>query len=195
MKGQVVLLDLWDVVKSKRLPPDFQTWAQSFGIYMAAVSQVYPGRIPEMMAYQMKIARYSLKYQWPSWVVYDMNFRQKKALTPGLSWAITDGDLYSECFTGMRRDCTLAWRQICHSLDHASTVCLRVPPTPKIRKSEPSQGNPTKPPPICINYNTKGCTFKKCFRLDICSNYRGKHPAKSCTTTTTTVVPDGAVRS
>ena len=74
MEGQVVLLDLRDVVKSKRLPPDFQTWAQCFGIYTAAVSQVCPGRIPEMMAYQMKIARYSLKYLWPSWVVYDMNF-------------------------------------------------------------------------------------------------------------------------
>ena len=142
MEGQVVLLDLQDVAKSKCLPPDFQTWAQCFGIYTAAVSQVCPGRI--LMAYQMKIARYSLKCQWPLWVVYDMNFRQKKALIPGLSWAITDGGLYSECFTSMRRDCTEAWNQICHSLDHASTVCPMAPPTPRIRKSKPSQGNHTK---------------------------------------------------
>jgi len=33
------LLDLWDVVKSKCLPPDFQTWVQYFNVYMFILTQ------------------------------------------------------------------------------------------------------------------------------------------------------------
>ena len=186
----MVLLDLRDVVRSKRLPPDFQTWSQCFSIYTAVMNQVSPELLPELMAYQSKIARYSLKYQWPLWIVYDMNFRQKKAFTPGSSWTSIDGGYYSECFTGMKRDRNEAWCRFCHSLDHTSAVCSMAPPTNKMRKSEPHQGNATKTPPICINYNTKGCTFKKCFRLHICSKCRGKHPAKSCS-----LPSDGTVTS
>jgi len=55
------------------------------------------------MAYQMSMAKYSLKYQWPSLVVYDINYRQKQASHPESSLAITDGGLFAESFTGMMR--------------------------------------------------------------------------------------------
>ena len=82
MEGQAVLLDLRDVVRAKHLPPDFQSWVQCFALYMAAVAQVHPHQIPDLLAYQCSIARYCKKYVWPSWFVYDINFRQSKALTP-----------------------------------------------------------------------------------------------------------------
>ena len=121
MEGQAVLLDQWDVVRAKRLPPDFQSWVQCFALYMAVVAQVHPH--PDLLAYQCSIAWYSKKYLWPSWVIYDINFRQSKALTPGSSWAKTDGGFFTECFTSMRKDQGELWCRICHSTDHSSSSC------------------------------------------------------------------------
>ena len=182
VEGQAVLLDLRDVVRAKRLPPDFQSWVQCFALYMAVVAQVHPHRIPDLLAYQCSIARYSKKYVWPSWVVYDINFRQSKALTPGSSWAKTDGGFFAECFTSMRKDQGEPWCRICHSMDHSSSSCPLAPPSKMPRRNEADISTKSKRPAICINFNTKGCTFKKCKRQHICFNCRGKHPATSCPT-------------
>ena len=95
----MVLLDLRDVVNSKCLPPDFQIWIQCFCLYTVVLTQ---DKLLETMAYQSKIAKYLLKYC--IMVVYNINYQQAKALNPEASWALADGDLFAESFTGMMKD-------------------------------------------------------------------------------------------
>ena len=47
------------------------------------------------MGYQALIA----KFKWPSWVVYDQNYRQDAAGNPDLPWAKAYPSLYTQCFT------------------------------------------------------------------------------------------------
>ena len=59
------------------------------------------------MAYQMTIAKASMKYKWPSWVVYDQNFRQEAAGNPSQSWAkaLTSENWYTK--QGCRKGFTI----------------------------------------------------------------------------------------
>ena len=145
MEGQAVLLDLRDVVRAKRLPQDFQSWARCFALYTAVVAQAQPHRVPELMAHQCNIARYSLKYIWPSWVIYDIEYRQARALDPGSSWSVTDGGLYAECFNSMRKDKGELWCGHCHSMEHSSSSCPVAPPSKVPRRTEAVSAR-TRPP-------------------------------------------------
>ena len=68
LDGQVIVVQAADLLQTQKLIPDLATWLQCFSIYVATN---VPGRISELMAYQMTIAKASMKYKWPSWVVYD----------------------------------------------------------------------------------------------------------------------------
>ena len=107
-----------DLVQSRRLIPDLATWTQCFGIYTAAVARKQPGRVPDLMAYLATISKTSQKYRWPSWVIYDQNFRIEVAGNPTLSWAKVDPSLYAQCFTGQARS-TENWCSHCQALDHS----------------------------------------------------------------------------
>ena len=64
----------------------------------------------------------SQRYKWPSWVVFDQNFRQLVADQGLTSLAHLDTTLYTQCFSGQGKECQ-SWCQYCHSLDHASVLC------------------------------------------------------------------------
>ena len=67
-------------------------------------------------------AKASLKYKWPSWIVYDQNFRQETADKGLMNWAQVDPSIYTQCFTAMtitQED----WCKICLSIDHSSESC------------------------------------------------------------------------
>ena len=104
-----------------------------------------------------------------------------KSLNPKASWALTDGGLFAENFTGMMRDRD-SWCHQCHSLGHSSAMYPFPSPPAKAWKTEVAQRSATTTPVICINYNTKGCSYKKFPRFHKCSTCWVKHPAKSCTT-------------
>ena len=72
--SQIVLVQLQEVSRHRRLIPDYNTWSQCFAIYTAVITAHQPHRIPELIAYQMEIAKCAKKYKWPSWVIYDINF-------------------------------------------------------------------------------------------------------------------------
>ena len=73
----------------------FATWTQCFALYTAAIAAHDPKRVPDLMAYMSTIAKASLKFRWPSWVVYDDNFRSAAADKLGTEWAKVDPSLYS----------------------------------------------------------------------------------------------------
>ncbi len=74
------------------------------------------------MGYQALIAKASKKFKWPSWVVYDQNFRQDAAGNPDLPWAKVDSSLYAQCFTGQEA-LRESWCSKCQGLDHQSAEC------------------------------------------------------------------------
>ena len=177
--SQIVLVQLQEVSRHRRLIPDYNTWSQCFAIYTAVMATHQPHRIPELMAYQTEIAKCAKKYKWPSWVIYDINFRQDAAANPTRSWAFVHPSMYTQCFTDMGKDATDKWCRSCQSLDHTTSSCPVTPPPPKTPRRERIDVE-AKRDSICRNYNSKGCTFPKCVRRHVCSKCGEKHPATRC---------------
>lgn len=78
-EGQVLLVQSMDLCAAKKLIPDLATWVQCFSIYTAVLCSQSPERLPDLLGYAAFIAKCSQKFKWPSWVVYDHNFRQLAA--------------------------------------------------------------------------------------------------------------------
>lgn len=73
------------------------------------------------MAYMLNIAKARVKFERPSWVVYDQNlyFRSKAANTPTMDWSKVDPSIYSQCFSNMAKSAA-GWCQMCYSIDHCT---------------------------------------------------------------------------
>lgn len=89
--------------------PDLATWIQCFCIYMAIVTEHKPERSKSLLAYLSTIAKASAKFSWPSWVVYDQNFRQEAADSGRKDWTKVDPSIYTQCFT----NASLSWESWC----------------------------------------------------------------------------------
>lgn len=68
------------------------------------------------------IAKASIKYTWPSWIVYDQNFRQEAADNGVKDWSNVDPSIYTQCFTNAAAS-RESWCQLCQSFDHGSDAC------------------------------------------------------------------------
>ena len=84
-----------------------------------------PSIMPELMAYMTEIGKYAKRFQWPSWVIYDQNFRQEMSSRPGLMWTRAEPTIFTQCFLGMAKHSAEAWCKYCHSMDHALDLCGR----------------------------------------------------------------------
>ena len=124
LEGQVLVVQAADLLQARKIIPDLATWLQCFALYVATLAPLQPGRVPEMMAYQTIIAKASQKYRWPSWIVYDQNFRQEAANNPAQSWTKMEPSIYAQCFTGQAIS-PKNWCVHCHCLDHATNVQMR----------------------------------------------------------------------
>ena len=47
----------------------------------------------------LNIAKASIKFQWPSWAVYDQNFRIEAANTPAMDWSKVDPIIHNASAT------------------------------------------------------------------------------------------------
>ena len=137
---------------------DFATWIQCFALYAAIIIAHSPERAPGLMAYMLNIAKASIKFQWPSWVVYDQNFRIEAANTR-MDWSKVDPSIYAQCFSNMAKS-SASWCQMCYSIDHCTENCMikprkRPPPIDApVAIKKPSQTANNDWPPICRNFNT-----------------------------------------
>ena len=109
LEGQVIVVQAADLLQARKIIPDLATWLQCFSLYITTVATKFPERIPELMSYQMTIAKASQKYHWPSWVVYDQYFRQEADGNPMQSWAKVHPSIYIPLHT------------ICAILSHCTT--------------------------------------------------------------------------
>ncbi len=101
---------------------EFQTWSQCFAIYAAVLVTRYPTRAQSLFLYSALIARLSKKFRYPSWIVYDITFRQEAAYTGTANWAKVDCSIHTQCFTGMSL-CEEGWCALCTALDHTRATC------------------------------------------------------------------------
>ena len=81
MEGQVVIVQAAELLQTQCLVPDLATWVQCFSVYAAVVISTFPERAQGLMAYMTDIAKASVKYKWPSWVIYDQNYRMEAVET------------------------------------------------------------------------------------------------------------------
>ena len=184
LEGQVVVVQAADLVRSRRIIPDLATWMQCYAIYVAVKGAHSPDGVPELMAYQAIIAKASRKFKWPSWVVYDQNFRQEAASCAGQSWARVEPSLYAQCFTGQEVQGE-GWCTTCQGVDHTTADCPFQPrKQPRPAAASPPQrgaGAPTNE--VCRKYNkfNGDCSYgQRCQYLHACSTCRGPHPATRC---------------
>ena len=127
-----------------------------------------------------QIVRASHRFKWPSWVIYDQNFRQEAAERNQTSdWARIDSSLFAQCFTGQAKS-SESWCKSCHSLDHLSDACPLRPPPPKRHKAASSRSQDSE---ICRCFNTGngGCPFGVRYRYaHRCAKCGSDHPSKLC---------------
>ena len=98
-EGQVLPVQSTDLYATKKLIPDLATWVQCFSIYAVVLWSQSPERLPDPLGYAAFIAKCSQKFKWPSWVVYDQNFRQLAAEETLTIWARPDPGVYAQSFT------------------------------------------------------------------------------------------------
>ena len=168
------------MLQQKRLIPDLATWVQCFSLYTAIICSQSPGRITDLLGYMCQIVRASHRFKWPSWVIYDQNFRQEAAERNQTSdWARIDSSLFAQCFTGQAKS-SESWCKSCHSLDHLSDACPLRPPPPKRPKAASSRFQDSE---ICRRFNTGngGCPFGvRCRYAHRCAKCGSDHPSKLC---------------
>ena len=185
VEGHIIVVHAADLAQSRKLIPDLGTWAQCFALFMAVVTAKEPGRSADLLAYLSTIAKASLKYKWPAWIVYDQNFRQEAADKGLKNWAQVDPSIYTQCFTGMSLT-QEGWCKTCMSIDHNTDSCplkmtrkrpaAPLPPFVNKRFQQTSQ--------ICLKYNKYegDCKFGRSCRFQhVCSACGGGHPVSKCT--------------
>lgn len=156
------------------------------------VSAHFPDRAPSLMSYLSIISKASSRYRWPSWVVYDINFRQATAGSGMTDWSNINSSLYSECFNGKALSAE-GWCSFCYSTEHISENCASKPSTRKRPLSNLPVASPNpyaQPkrqsiPIICKKYNRFGgdCNFgNACKYLHACEICKQPgHPKSQCT--------------
>ena len=190
-EGQVLLVQPTDLYATKKLIPDLATWVQCFSIYAAVLCSQSPERLPDLLGYAAFIAKCSQKFKWPSWVVYDQNFRQLAAEETLTTWARPDPGVYAQSFTNYALSAE-GWCKYCHSVDHISDTCPARPKSMYPRKRVAGSTYPltSKRPAIpaaddaiCKKYNRYDgdCHFgKNCRFRHVCSSCKKEHPVSQC---------------
>ena len=106
--------------------PDFMSWLQCFGMYVAVVANHKPERIKQLMAYQTIMIREARRCRGAGWQGYDTMFRQLAATTPDKDWGQLNSALYTVTFmaqqNGRGKTC-----QYCLETDHQGPECAMAP--------------------------------------------------------------------
>lgn len=99
--------------RKKRQIPDIATWVQVFSTYMLALAPHFPDQLTELIAYQLLIVQHARKFEYPSWLHYDTDFRQWAAANHYTTWSQIHPQFYAYAFTAHGKGA--AWCPICHT--------------------------------------------------------------------------------
>ena len=98
--------------RKKRQIPDIATWVQVYSVYTLILTTQYPEAVKELIAYQLFIVQHSRKFEYPSWLHYDTDFRQWAAANRYTTWSQINPQLYAYAFTAHGRGAR--WCPVCH---------------------------------------------------------------------------------
>ena len=96
--------------RKKRQIPDIATWVQVYSIYMLILASKYPDSITELIAYQLMIVQHSAKFEYPSWLHYDTDFRQWAAANKYTTWS----QIHPQFYTFTAHGKGASWCPMCH---------------------------------------------------------------------------------
>ena len=192
VEGQMGVVQAADLLESRQLIPDLATWVQCFGVYTVVITSKDPSCMKNMLAYLALIAKFSQKYRWPSWVIYDQNFGQEAAEKGCKDWSKVDPSIHAQCFTGASIS-QENWCKRCYSIDHASDNCPIKPYAASRKREGPLQVSappkkrpaPHSNPAVCRKYNLYNgdCKFGEACKFQHKCEKCGEHghPVSKCT--------------
>lgn len=185
--------------RKKRLIPDISTWVQVFSTYMLVLASHSPAHALELISYQLLIVQHSKKFQYPSWLQYDTEFRQWAAANKCKTWSQIHPQIYAYAFTAQGK--ASSWCPVCQVDDgnhKYDCPCFTQTPPPIFHPQQPNKryplpspppSRPFPPPPkrprpdycILYNKNSGSCPYKDCKFAHKCS-FCGQqgHPVANC---------------
>ena len=175
--------------RKRRQIPDIAAWVRVYSIYMLYLGHGFPELLPELIAYQLFIVQHSLKFEYPSWLHYDMEFRQWAAANKFEAWAQIHPQFYAFAFTAQAR--VSSWCSICqvdggsHALD-CPRLTTKLPPASQPRPAAPLGPSGSKRPKLehCIifNKNNGSCPYGRGCKFEHRCAFCGKlgHPVSAC---------------
>ena len=183
--------------KSRKTVADLATWQLCYNRYTAALCAVYPGMLPQMLAYANIIIQAQLQFLGDGWLTYDRMFRTAAATRCNTEWRNVDASLYARFVSCQPRRFGVC--QVCCSLAHKSTACpwgvdeevpleqQSSPPgtvAPRVAHFWTPTISPPPGPPICTSWNAGSCRFRgSCNFRHICSFcFLPGHRNKECPT-------------
>ena len=123
--------------RKKRQIPDIATWVQVYSTYMLVLGSAFPDQLPDFIAYQLLIVKHSVKFDYPSWLRYKVDFRQWAAATGFHSWSWIHPQFYAFAYTAQGRATT--WCPICHTEGGSHTYdCPKFSPSPHLALPQPA---------------------------------------------------------
>lgn len=185
----MLLVQATESAQSKKLIPDLSTWAQCFAIYAAVVLSAQPHRATSMILYMYHIAKLSKQFQWPSWIIYDHEFRELAAATGNQDWSKIEPSVYTTSFTNQMVK-SPGWCAPCKTMQHSQENCPIQSQAQKRRyaSASPSPKRPKAPgsvPVPCREWNRRdqSCSYgEACRFLHVCARCRKPdHTVRNCT--------------
>ena len=125
---------------ARREIPDILSWIQCFGIYVSVMASKFPGRVPNMLAYQTTLVREARRCGGGGWLAYNTAFWQQAATDALCDWSKLNSPLYPVTFmaqaSGKGKCCPH-----CLELDHVGEDCALSPrPRQEQRQRQRSPG-------------------------------------------------------
>ena len=128
----LVMYKAEDLARSSKIIPDIATWHQCYYLWMTVALKADPSRLQELLSYGYLITKCSKAFKWPSWVMYNQEFRQSRAGNASSRWDQIDTCVYTQLFSG-RAEESENWCSHCFTADHSRRRC-------------PFQGQPRRVP-------------------------------------------------
>ena len=162
--------------KARRQVTTILEWVRCFSLYMAVIALKNPGKLPDLLGYQVLIVEARMEHEGDGWLGYDHRFRQMAAAVPTTTWAKIEPTLWNMAFAGKARSVRCKY---CFGLSHSEQHCELAPPqkqatdpqTKLISAPPTSQSAQNRQCLICNewNYNpAPRCPIPRCRYRHIC---------------------------
>ena len=158
-------------------------------LWLSVALKVDPGRCQELLAYGYLITKCSKAFRWPSWVLYDQEFRQSRVGDRSARWDEVDTCLYTQHFSGKSEELD-SWCSLCCTADHGRRWCPAQQGTQRRFLGESGANPPNlagrpgnRSGQVCQKYNRFNGDCRRgsdCPYRHVCSRCGRHHPVQRC---------------